>query len=364
MATSMAAALAASLPATTAQTEAPVAPKASIPKTMAHAVDIEAEIPITRVQLDGLVATKIIKHSRESQPSTATGTLLGLDLEGTLEVSNSFPLPSRGGEDEDGGKTSSSRYQASMLRALHEVQGDDNIVGFYQSTSMGAFYRQSLLDTQATHHEKLRHGGIVLVHDVAQTARGNASFRAFQLSPAYLNARKSGKFHAQTLIDNSLTFREILVELPVVIRNSPLANAFLGSIGQSSPSPIAPNYSTLTLPPPTSTARSLESMIEALDAYRSEENNYAYLSRQIKREKERVELHIEKRKAENQQRIAQGLAPLPEEDVSRLFKVPQEPSRMEGMLLLGQIDGYAKDLESLSGLELVKMYAARAGSGV
>jgi translation initiation factor 3 subunit H len=29
---------------------------------------------------------------------------------------------------------------------------------------MGAFFSQTLGDTQAIHHEKLRHGGIVVVH--------------------------------------------------------------------------------------------------------------------------------------------------------------------------------------------------------
>ena len=39
------------------------------------------------------VVSKIIKHSREAHPSTALGVLIGIDLDGTLEVSNSFPLP-------------------------------------------------------------------------------------------------------------------------------------------------------------------------------------------------------------------------------------------------------------------------------
>jgi translation initiation factor 3 subunit H len=54
------------------------------------------------------------------------------------------------------------KYQRSMVHALKEVQGDENIVGFYQTTSVPL--RQSLVDTQATDHEKLRHGGIVVVH--------------------------------------------------------------------------------------------------------------------------------------------------------------------------------------------------------
>ena len=51
-----------------------------------------------------------------------------------------------------------------MLRSLKEVQADDSIVGFYQAMSLGSFYNQSLVDTQAIQQEKLRHGGIVLVH--------------------------------------------------------------------------------------------------------------------------------------------------------------------------------------------------------
>jgi len=51
-----------------------------------------------------------------------------------------------------------------MLRALKEVRADDSVVGFYQSTTMGAFFSQNLVDTQAAHKEKLRHGGVVVVH--------------------------------------------------------------------------------------------------------------------------------------------------------------------------------------------------------
>lgn len=56
------------------------------------------------------------------------------------------------------------RYQTSMLRSLKEVGANDSVVGFYQSTTMGAFFKQALIDTQAIHQEKLRHGGVVLVY--------------------------------------------------------------------------------------------------------------------------------------------------------------------------------------------------------
>ena len=51
-----------------------------------------------------------------------------------------------------------------MLRSLSEVGSADAVVGFYQAAKLGAFFKQSLVEAQAIHQEKLRHGGIVIVH--------------------------------------------------------------------------------------------------------------------------------------------------------------------------------------------------------
>ena len=108
------------------------------------------------------VVTKIVKHANSSN-SSVLGLLIGLDLDGVLEISNSFPLPNVS-DDEDKSSKSLSQYQKKMSDALKEVQADDAIVGFYQSNSMGAFFRQTLLDLQASHRSRLRHGGVVVVH--------------------------------------------------------------------------------------------------------------------------------------------------------------------------------------------------------
>lgn len=100
-----------------------------------------------------------------------------------------------------------------MLRSLREVQVDDSVVGFYQAMPLGSFYSQTLVETQAVHQDKLRHGGVVVVHgkyrpvwqdtdidterycvDISQGARGNASFRAFRLTKAFLDAYKKNNF--------------------------------------------------------------------------------------------------------------------------------------------------------------------------
>ena len=176
------------------------------------------------------------------------------------------------------------------------------------------------------------------------------------------------------MISHKLTFSSILEEVPLKIRTNTLLSAFVSTLSERRPTGLTqplpsevyhtslpPLYSTLDLGNPTLT-KNLESVVEAIDNYKTEEGNLAYHVRQIAREKARAEAYIAKRREENANRVAQGLAPLPEEDVSRLFKIPHEQSRLESMLLLGQVDAYAKTLEGTSGLSLVKMYAARAGT--
>ncbi|KAJ3985683.1 translation initiation factor 3 subunit 3 [Lentinula detonsa] len=368
---SMAAALAASLPAPSAA-PTPVAPTyEAIPPSMSTLIDVEAEISLECVQLDGLVVSKILKHACDSSSSSPIGLLLGIDLDGVLEVSNSFALPYHSGDDDDKSAKSVARYQASMLRSLKEVQGDDSIVGFYQASTLGAFFNQNLIDLQAIHQDKLRHGGVVVVHDVSQTARGNASFRAFRLTSAFQDAYKKSNFSTASLASHQLTFSSILEELPLKIHTNPLLSAFLGefsspsknTLGSSSASAIPPSFSVLDLNSGGLT-KNLEHIVDALDNYRNEEGNLAYLSRQIARERAKADNYVAKRKEESAARVAQGLAPLPEEDVTRLFKIPPEPSRLESMLQLGQVDAYAKSLAETTSTGLVKMYAATAGSGV
>jgi translation initiation factor 3 subunit H len=165
-----------------------------------------------------------------------------------------------------------------------------------------------------------------------------------------------------------------LEEIPLKIRTNPLVNSFLGLLKSSSstplPSSLPPPAASRTLPPQftplelgsAALTRNLEHIAETIDSYRTEEGNLAYLTRQIAREKARAEAYVAKRKEENATRVAQGLVPLPEEDVSRVFKIPGEPSRLDSMLLLGKIDGYSRTLAGTASNNLVKMYGVKAGS--
>lgn len=175
---------------------------------------------------------------------------------------------------------------------------------------------------------------------------------------------------------HQLTFSSILEEVPLKIRTNPLLSSFLGTLTKPKPSPlvdaspneayetsVTPSYSALDLGTDNVT-RNLKQIVESVDSYRVEDGNVSYVMRQIARERVKADIYIAKRQEENQARIAQGLAPLPEEDVTRLFKIPAEPPRLQSQLLLGQIDVCAKSLGDAANTRLVKMYAAKASAGI
>ncbi|PWZ02846.1 hypothetical protein BCV70DRAFT_197109 [Testicularia cyperi] len=357
-----------------------------------EALELDSDV-ITSVRLDGLALTKIVKHCRDAHPASASGALLGMDLGGTLEVSNAFALPNPGrgsdrDEEEDRSSRNATRYTSDMVRLLRDVNADANPVGLYQGCFLGAFLNSTVVDGLAAIAGLMerdgasgRGKGVLIVHDLAQSAQGNTSVKAYRLSPSFVEAHRKGKFHTQSLIDHKLTFANVLVEIPVSLRNTALLDAFLSSISTPSapgPSIVEPSTAELLRNPPTAAlgpsytslnlalepvlASSLESTLEIMEEHAAEAGNVGFQARQLAREKAKAEAYLARKKAENAAREAQGLAPLPVEDVNRLFKIPAEPSRLESTLLLGQIDSSARRLAETAAVGVIQLNAAKTGA--
>lgn len=67
------------------------------------------------------VVSKVMKHAYESPSATAHGLLLGLDLDGTLEVSNSFPLPYHSHDDDDKSTKAIGMFLCSLCSCESDV---------------------------------------------------------------------------------------------------------------------------------------------------------------------------------------------------------------------------------------------------
>jgi translation initiation factor 3 subunit H len=70
----------------------------------------------------------------------------------SLEVTNCFPFPTTGGDD-DGSAT--TKYQTEMMVRLREVNVDSNTAGWYQSTYLGSHLSPTMVATQFNYQEQV-----------------------------------------------------------------------------------------------------------------------------------------------------------------------------------------------------------------
>lgn len=149
---------------------------------------------------------KIAKHCSTAFPSAATGSIVGLDQNNLLEVTNTFPFPTVDSATTDSHQNDSSllasaaprqkaniTYQNEMIRHLKEVNVDANNVGWYTSATMGNFLNLSFVENQV-HYQKDNDNTVALVYDASKSSQGNLTLRAFRLSAPFMAAYKEGKF--------------------------------------------------------------------------------------------------------------------------------------------------------------------------
>jgi translation initiation factor 3 subunit H len=153
---------------------------------------------------------KIVKHCTSSFPTTATGSIVGMDVNSTLQVTNCFPFPTTDVVASDAHPNdhmaasnsaaaaprakSNVAYQNDMIKCLREVNVDANNVGWYTSANMGNFINNSMIENQYYYQKEVNERTVALVHDVSRSSQGALSLRAFRLSPSFMAAFKESKF--------------------------------------------------------------------------------------------------------------------------------------------------------------------------
>ncbi|CAL8583858.1 hypothetical protein XPA_009473 [Xanthoria parietina] len=357
--------------------------------------DLLKEAPLTAVQVEALVVMKIIKHCSQTFPLVTTGFLVGMDAKSTLEITNSFPFPASEPPPSDTYHDSNNisqlaaaaprskangLYQNEMIKKLREVNVDANNVGWYTSANLGNFVNMNMIENQFHYQKELNERTVALVHDVSRSSQGSLSLRAFRLSPAFMLAYKENKFTVESLQKSSFRYQDILQELPLQIHNSHLLTSFLHTLPTSNtttppkipnslselppthnlPSPLYPNLSTLTLSIDPFLSQTSDLLLEAIESHHTELNNHQFYQRSLAREQAKITAWQQKRKAENASRVLTKQTPLPEDEWQRLFKLPTEPSRLEGMLNSRQVEQYARQVDGFAAGVTGKMFAVRS----
>jgi len=283
----------------------------------------------------------------------AQGVLLGLVVDNQLEVTNCFPFP-RHTEEED---FDEMEYQMEMMRHLRQVNIDHLHVGWYQSTYYGGFLNKALLDSQFSYQSSIEES-VVLIYDPLKTARGFLSIKAYRLSATAMQMYKDGDFSSESIKTNKLSFESMFDEIPVIVKNSHLCNALLCELTEMIPDHQGNQY--LDLGAASGIVKSLRSLMDSVDELSQEANKVLNHQRQVLKQTQAKSQFLQKRGAENAARVARGEPALPEDDMNKLFKTIPAPSRLDSLLVSGQIASYCNQVSQFATQSVGKLFVAEA----
>lgn len=316
----------------------------------------DTDSPISYIQIDGLVVLKIIKHCQEEGAGVidiAQGVLLGLGVDNRLEITNSFPFP-RHTDEEDFDEL---EFQMEVMRHLRQVNADHLHVGWYQSTHYGNFFNKPFLESQFNYQNSIEES-VVLIYDPVKTTRGFLSLKAYRLTKAAMKLYKEGEFSPEMLKNCHMSYQKIFTEIPVVVKNSHLINAMLCELSEY----VADDEGKQFLDMGTASVleKNLQALMECVDTVSQESNKLTNYQRQVLKQQQAKHQYLQKRAQENASRAAKGEPPLPEEDTNKLFKPIPPPSRLDALLMCGQINTYSQQMSQFAAQNIGKLFIAEA----
>jgi len=314
------------------------------------------EALIESVQIEGLVALKIVKHGHvEGAGEVAQGVLLGLLVDKTLEITNCFPSP----KAEDDESINDVHYQIDMMRKLRDVNVDHFQVGWYQSTFLSTFLSKNFVEAQYNYQKSIEES-VVIVYDPLQTNQGILAFKAYRLTPKLMKLYESGEknFTPEGLSKLKVEHNDLVEEFPVTIKNSNLINSLIAEMETVSPFPVKEDF--LSLATGSYLQKNVHLLIEGTDELCQDAQKLHNFQRNVARQQQQIDAHKQRRSQENELRKQRGEPPLPEEDLNKMFRPLQPPLRLDNMLTTAQIGTYCDHLGEFATQSFGKLFIAES----
>jgi translation initiation factor 3 subunit H len=344
---------------------------------------------VEKVQLEGLVLLQIIKHCHESLPRSVAGSLLGLEADETLEVTNSFPSPaihqaqapstsimatSPTEKDKNIREYSieSNEYQMEMMKHLREVNMDYNKVGWYQSAMNRTYVTTATIENQFLYQQNLGPNAICIIYDPLETMKGYLSLKAFRLTDTFCKQYKSHEFTKEGFSKADIRSTTVLEEIPIHIHNSEMVQCYLFELQSKKwnhPAPVLQSgavFDRLDLATNTYLENSLQNLNAWADELAQEHYKFQGYERALAKQRLQQQQWLQKRREENKIRREQGEELLSEEDCNAATmggsggnqKSLHEPSRLESLLITKQMNTYCENINRFAGRSFTKLFLA------
>lgn len=306
-------------------------------------------LPVEKVQLDGLVLLKMIKHCTENVPEVVTGQLLGLDVEDKLEITNCFPVPVDATDEE------ADEFQLEMMKNFRTINVDNNTVGWYQSALIGSWINVSIIETQHAYQKEIPNS-VVIVYDPFRTSKGQLALKAYRLTDSFMALYSAGDLSHMGFSKHGVDSTGIFEEIPIKVHNSHLVHGFLYELRENHS--MQCELDRLNMSSGPFLQKTLGILSSCVDDYSSEQSKFQYVQRLIARQKAAQAAQQNKRASDNEARQYLGQDSLPEE--AKAVKITPQPSRLETFLLANQLSNYCSQVHSSAFLSFHKLYVSEA----
>jgi translation initiation factor 3 subunit H len=301
--------------------------------------------PIKEVVIDGLAVLKIVKHCDDNLPTMVAGSLLGIDVDGVVDVTYAYPYPlpktEHRGDGSNDTETDDVQYQVDMMKMLGSVNVDNNVVGWYQSTYLGTICTADVIDFQLGFQcsEELAGNSVVIMYDPVQSNKGSISIKAYRLSDRFVNLKMKRR-------NDFIKPEDIFEEIPVRIKNTGHNSAYLRCLQDSHKEELNTNSETLSM---AGTEGQVEQHFELVGKWLDDLVNEQYRFQKFAKDNSKSRQdHIrwmEKRLKENAERKENGETLLNDKfSDSGLRVIPDAPSRGEPLLYINQLDRYCNQI--------------------
>jgi translation initiation factor 3 subunit H len=255
----------------------------------------------------------------------------------------------------------SLEYQFQMMRCLRDVNVDSHAVGWYQSTFLGSYLTQAMIDTQYQYQSQIKNA-VVLIYDPIKSNQGTVALQAFRLTPAFMHIYASRDYTKQSFEQRGLTFSSIFTEVPIRVHANILTQVLLRQLDGAAEVDTANHV--LSLNASSFLEKNLELLIESIDDLTVEQSKFAKYAQITLRHTQLIATWQARRRTENAARLARGEKPLSETKEDAMaelnIKFPQEPSRLEALLLSRQLAGYCSALTDEAESSEAKLRAVEA----
>lgn len=244
-----------------------------------------------------------------------------------------------------------------MMHRLKPVNVDNFHVGWYESSDSGNYLSLSLLEFQY-HYQTGIEESVVIIYDTQKSARGFLALKAFRLTPQAIQMYEDQDFTPEALRTLKIGFEKMFVEIPIYIKNSQLTNIMMSELNEMIPEEKGTHF--LDLGTAGVLEKQIKSMMDSVDELYQEASKFNKYQQLVMRQEQDKHRMLTKQAQENQARIAKGENPIPEDEISKLFKPLPVPARLNPMIVSGQINTNCTHISQFCSQSLAKLFMTQS----